>query len=86
MAKRRNSFLNAGYLAILETQQGTPYFLNLHHGDVGHSLVLGATGAGKSFFLCFLLMQLQKYAPFALPVAFIDCAASLARHESIRHR
>ena len=60
----RNSFLGAEYLAPLETRQGTPYFLNLHHGDVGHSLVLGATGAGKSFFLCFLLMQLQKYAPF----------------------
>src|ERR1019366_8083473 len=59
-----NSFLDAEYLATLETQQGTPYFLNLHHGDVGHALVLGATGAGKSFFLCFLLTQLQKYAPF----------------------
>ena len=26
--------------------------------------MLGATGAGKSFFLCFLMMHLQKYAPF----------------------
>src|SRR3989449_5452587 len=60
----RNSFLGAEYLATLETRQGTPYLLNLHCGDVGHALVLGATGAGKSFFLCFLLMQLQKYAPF----------------------
>ncbi len=60
----RNSFLGAEYLATLETRQGTSYFLNLHSGDVGHTLVLGATGSGKSFFLCFLLMQLQKYAPF----------------------
>jgi type IV secretion system protein VirB4 len=60
----RNSFLGAEHLATLETRQGTPYFLNLHCGDVGHGLVLGATGAGKSFLLCFLIMQLQKYAPF----------------------
>lgn len=60
----RNAFLDSEYLAALETRQGTPFFLNLHQGDVGHTLVLGATGSGKSFFLCFLLMQLQKYAPF----------------------
>jgi type IV secretion/conjugal transfer VirB4 family ATPase len=60
----RNPFLGAESLATLETRQGTPYFLNLHHEDVGHTIVLGATGSGKSFFLCFLLMQLQKYAPF----------------------
>jgi type IV secretion/conjugal transfer VirB4 family ATPase len=60
----RNAFLGAEYLATLETRQGTPYFLNLHQGDVGHALILGAIGSGKSFFLCFLLMQLQKYAPF----------------------
>jgi type IV secretion system protein TrbE len=60
----RNSFLDAEYLAALETKQGTPYFLNLHQQDVGHALVLGSTGSGKSFFLAFLLTQLQKYAPF----------------------
>jgi type IV secretion/conjugal transfer VirB4 family ATPase len=60
----QNPFLGAEYLATLETRQGTTYFLNLHQEDVGHALVLGSTGSGKSFFLCFLLMQLQKYAPF----------------------
>jgi type IV secretion system protein TrbE len=60
----RNNFLGREYLAALQTRQGTPFFLNLHQGDVGHTLVLGATGSGKSFFLCFLLMQLQKYDPF----------------------
>src|SRR5260370_10358049 len=52
------------YLAVLETRQGTPYFLNLHRDDVGHSVVLGAIGSGKSFFLCFLVAQMQKYNPF----------------------
>jgi type IV secretion/conjugal transfer VirB4 family ATPase len=60
----RNFFLNAESLATLETRQGSLYDLNLHCGDVPHALVLGSTGSGKSFFLCFLLMQLQKYSPF----------------------
>ena len=40
-------------LAILETQWKTPYHYDLFQGDVGHTLVLGATGAGKSFSLNF---------------------------------
>ena len=59
----RNSHLRQEYLAVLETNHGTPYFLNLHHRDVAHSLVLGRTGAGKSFLLNFLITNLQKYAP-----------------------
>jgi type IV secretion system protein TrbE len=30
---------------------GEPYFFNLHSGDVGHTLMFGPTGAGKSVFL-----------------------------------
>ncbi len=59
----RNPHLGAEYLAVLETEHHTPYFLNLHHHDIAHSLVLGTTGSGKSFFLNFLLTNLQKYAP-----------------------
>jgi type IV secretion system protein TrbE len=59
----RNDFLNAESLATLETCQGSLYGLNLHYGDVPHALVLGSTGSGKSFFLCFLLTQIQKYSP-----------------------
>ncbi|MBA3916832.1 MAG: hypothetical protein H0X25_23895 [Acidobacteriales bacterium] len=60
----RNPHLNAEYLSIFETGQGTPYFLNLHYGEIGHTLLLGATGAGKSFTLNFLITDAQKYAPF----------------------
>lgn len=61
---RTNPHLGAGYLAVLETRQQTPYFLNLHCRDIAHSLVLGSTGSGKSFLLNFLITHLQKYAPF----------------------
>ena len=36
-------------LAILETQWRTPYHYDLFKGDVGHTLVLGATGSGQEF-------------------------------------
>jgi hypothetical protein len=36
-------------LAVFETPHHTPYAFNLHVQDVGHTLVLGATGSGKSF-------------------------------------
>ena len=61
--ERENSHLGHEYLAILETNSATPYFLNLHYQDVAHTMILGATGSGKSFFLNFLLTNLQKYAP-----------------------
>jgi type IV secretion system protein TrbE len=60
---KRNPHLREEYLAVLETNHGTPYFLNLHYRDVAHTLVLGRTGAGKSFLGNFLLTNLQKYAP-----------------------
>ncbi len=59
----RNSHLDAEYLAILEANSSTPYFLNLHYQDVAHTMILGATGSGKSFFLNFLITNLQKYQP-----------------------
>jgi type IV secretion system protein VirB4 len=60
----RNPQLRHEYLAILETNHGTPYFLNLHYRDVAHSMILGRTGSGKSFLLNFLITNLQKYKPF----------------------
>jgi energy-coupling factor transporter ATP-binding protein EcfA2 len=59
----RNSHLRQEYLAVLETNHHTPYFLNLHYRDVAHTMILGRTGAGKSFLLNFLITNLQKYDP-----------------------
>jgi type IV secretion system protein VirB4 len=58
-----NLHLGTESLAVLETNHGSPYFLNLHYQDVAHTLVLGATGSGKSFLLNFLVTHLQKYQP-----------------------
>jgi type IV secretion system protein TrbE len=59
----RNAHLRQEYLAVLETCHNTPYFLNLHYQDVAHTMILGRTGAGKSFLLNFLITNLQKYDP-----------------------
>ena len=48
---------------MFETEHQSPYLWNLHYDDVGHTLVLGATGSGKSFLLNFILTHAQKYDP-----------------------
>jgi type IV secretion system protein VirB4 len=50
-------------LATFETRHQTPYFFNLHVEDVGHTVVVGATGSGKSVTLKFLATHAQKYRP-----------------------
>ena len=42
--EKTNSHLGTEYLAVLETDNSTPYFLNLHNGEVAHTLILGMTG------------------------------------------
>ena len=59
----QSGHLRKAALAILETGWRTPYHYDLFAGDVGHTLVLGATGAGKSFSLNFLLVQALQYDP-----------------------
>ena len=53
-------------LAVFETSVHTPYAYHLHVDDVGHTLVLGATGSGKSFLLNFLVTHLQQYDPLTV--------------------
>ncbi len=60
----RNAHLRQEYLAVLETNHNTPYFLNLHYKDVAHTMILGRTGSGKSFAINFLITNLQKYDPY----------------------
>lgn len=39
----------------------TPFRLNLHVDDVGHTLVFGPTGSGKSTLLAFIAAQFRRY-------------------------
>jgi type IV secretion system protein TrbE len=61
--EKTNAHLGTEYLAALESDNQTPYFLNLHNGEVAHTLILGMTGSGKSYFCNFVLQNAQKYAP-----------------------
>ena len=61
--EKTNAFLGTECLAVVETDNATPYFLNLHVGDVAHTLILGMTGSGKSYLCNFLLQNAQKYKP-----------------------
>src|SRR5207244_4718975 len=51
---RVSAYLGREHLATFETRHHTPYFFNLHVNDVGHTVVVGATGSGKSVALKFL--------------------------------
>jgi type IV secretion system protein VirB4 len=59
----RNQHLGTEYLAVMETDNSTPYYLNLHNGEVAHTLILGMTGSGESYLCNFLLQNAQKYQP-----------------------
>ncbi len=52
-----------------ETPNSTPFRLNLHVEDVGHTFIAGHTGSGKSTLLCLLEAQFLKY-PRAQVFAF----------------
>lgn len=56
-----NRHLNAPALLQAHTNGTTPFRLNLHVGDVGHALVVGPTGAGKSVLLSLIAMQWRRY-------------------------
>lgn len=48
-------------LATARTTGSTPFRLVLHVGDVGHAMIIGPTGSGKSALLAFLALQWFRY-------------------------
>lgn len=48
-------------LAVLTTDGATPFFFNLHSGDLGHTLIFGPTGSGKSTLLALIAAQFRRY-------------------------
>ena len=57
-----NAHLSGAPLLYATTEDHTPFRLVTHQGDVGHTLVVGPTGAGKSVLLNLLSMQFKRYA------------------------
>jgi type IV secretion/conjugal transfer VirB4 family ATPase len=58
----RNAHLDGPPLLYAETSGSTPFRLSTHIGDVGHMLIVGPTGAGKSVLLALLALQFRRYA------------------------
>jgi type IV secretion/conjugal transfer VirB4 family ATPase len=56
-----NRHLNAPPLMMAETRGSTPFRLDLHVGDVGHTLIVGPTGSGKSVLLSLLALQFRRF-------------------------
>ena len=59
--QERNAHLDGPPLIVTRTDGATPFRLVTHIGDVGHTLVVGPTGMGKSVLLAVLAMQFRRY-------------------------
>jgi type IV secretion system protein VirB4 len=66
---QRDVHLGAPPLFFARTEGSTPFRFSLHVGDVGHTLVVGPTGAGKSVLLALMALQFRRY-PGAQVFAF----------------
>jgi type IV secretion system protein VirB4 len=58
----RDEHFAAPPLLFGKAEGSTPFRLSLHVGDVGHTLVVGPTGAGKSVLLALMALQFRRYA------------------------
>ena len=57
----RDEHFDAPPLLFGKTEGSTPFRFSLHVGDVGHTLVVGPTGAGKSVLLALIALQFRRY-------------------------
>ncbi|MBN9054385.1 MAG: conjugal transfer protein TrbE [Rhizobiales bacterium] len=57
----RDGHLDAPPLFYAKTEGATPFRFTLHVGDVGHTVIVGPTGAGKSVLLAVMALQFRRY-------------------------
>ncbi|MBM9401038.1 conjugal transfer protein TrbE [Gluconacetobacter azotocaptans] len=57
----RDTHFRAPPLFYGKTAGATPFRFSLHVGDVGHTLIAGPTGAGKSVLLALMVLQFRRY-------------------------
>lgn len=58
---KRNDYLKGPVLLYTDTEGYTPFRLSLHVGDVGHTMICGPSGSGKSVLLNTLEAHFLKY-------------------------
>ncbi len=58
----RNDHLGGPPLFFADTEGSTPFRFSTHVGDVGHTLIVGPTGTGKSVLLALMALQFRRYA------------------------
>ncbi|ODT78064.1 MAG: conjugal transfer protein TrbE [Pelagibacterium sp. SCN 64-44] len=58
----RDEHFAAPPLLFGKTEGSTPFRFSLHVGDVGHTLIVGPTGAGKSVLLALMALQFRRYS------------------------
>ncbi len=74
----RNDHLDGPPLLFAKTEGATPFRLSLHVGDVGHTLVVGPTGAGKSVLMALQFRRYPRSQVFAFDFGGSIRAAALA--------
>lgn len=52
---------NSPPLAVFLTEGNTPFWFNLHAGDLAHTFIVGPTGSGKSTLLSTIAAQFLRY-------------------------
>ncbi|MET4214556.1 conjugal transfer protein TrbE [Bradyrhizobium sp. LA2.1] len=57
----RDEHFRSAPLFFGRTEGSTPFRFSLHVGDVGHTLIVGPTGAGKSVLLALMAIQFRRY-------------------------
>lgn len=57
----RNDHLDGPPLFYAETEGATPFRFSTHVSDVGHTLIVGPTGSGKSVLLALMALQFRRY-------------------------
>ena len=73
-------------LVYAKTDGTTPFRLNIHDDDIGHTLIVGSTGAGKSVLVGELALQFLRYEnaqTFVFDVGYahyLGCLACGGRH------
>ncbi|WP_298722206.1 conjugal transfer protein TrbE [uncultured Ferrovibrio sp.] len=74
----RNDHLAGPPLLLAETRGATPFRLSTHIGDVGHMMIVGPTGAGKSVLLALIALQFRRYPDSRIAIFDKGASARLA--------